>query len=171
MICVLKPSTRCLQRVLSERGGPGRTCKKVTFKLRPGVSQREPRFYQAEKTACVDALRRKARRSLKTIKGTAGAERAREKVVKGWMWDSKVRSFNCSGRWEEFWTLPSGEEKPGESVKQRRKINRNFIKVNIIQRFTAWGNSEFPISSRRLLGWSRAAKEVISKVPFKPNAN
>lgn len=49
--------------------------EKVTFKLRTGVNQREPRFYQAEKTAYVDALRRREHSRFEEIKaGTAGAE-------------------------------------------------------------------------------------------------
>lgn len=43
--------------------------EKVTFVLITGVSQREPRFYQAEKTAYVDAVRRKELGQFEEVKG------------------------------------------------------------------------------------------------------
>ena len=58
--------------------------EKVTFKLRTGVNQREPRFYQAEKTAYVDALRREHSRFEEIKAGAAGAEWAGREQCQGW---------------------------------------------------------------------------------------
>ena len=102
-ICVLKESTRCLERDLQERGGSEGTSKRRLLLNRTGVNQREPSLYQAEKkkTAYVDALRRRENRKFEEVKGLVPLEQSepgrKEGKVGIWELQSKV----IQALWEE----------------------------------------------------------------------